>query len=140
MGAGPLWRRGPSPSPKSKMRRAWALVDMLTSVKRRANQSPPTAELIRRKFETLPMPALDTLSILVHIRSFLITPPHEPTPSGGPPEGCAYSFVPYHSHGGTSSSSFNCILSGSFAGHKRRRGGVGRKRSMRGSYGEDKCV
>ena len=47
------------------MRRTWALVDLLTSLKRRANHPPPTAELIRRKFDTLPMPALDTLSILV---------------------------------------------------------------------------
>ena len=30
--------------------------------------------------------------------------------------------------------------SGSFAGHKRRRGGVGRKRLMYGSHGEDNCV
>ena len=51
--------------PLYEMRRTWALVDMLTSVKRRANHPPPTAELIRRKFDTLPMPALDTLSILV---------------------------------------------------------------------------
>ena len=48
-----------------QMRRTWALVDILTSLKRRTNHPPPTAELIRRKFDTLPMPALDTLSILV---------------------------------------------------------------------------
>ena len=47
------------------MRRTWALVDLLTSLKRRANHPPPKTELIRRKFETLPRPALDTLSILV---------------------------------------------------------------------------
>ena len=53
--------------PLYEMRRTWALVDVLTSVsKRRANHHPPpTAELIRRKFDTLPRPALDTLSILV---------------------------------------------------------------------------
>ena len=51
--------------PLYEMRRTWALVDLLTSLKRRANHPPPTAELIRRKFDTLPMPALDTLSILV---------------------------------------------------------------------------
>jgi len=51
--------------PLYEMRRTWALVDMLTSVKRRANHPPPTTELIRRKFDTLPRPALDTLSILV---------------------------------------------------------------------------
>jgi hypothetical protein len=47
------------------MRRTWALVDIHTSLKRRANHPPPTAELIHRKFDTLPMAALDTLSILV---------------------------------------------------------------------------
>ena len=51
--------------PLYEMRRTWALVDLLTSLKRRANHPPPTAELIRRKFDTLPLPALDTLSILV---------------------------------------------------------------------------
>ena len=49
-----------------QMRRTWALVDILTSLKRRANHHPPpTAELIRRKFAALSLPALDTLSILV---------------------------------------------------------------------------
>ena len=51
--------------PLYEMRRTWALVDILTSLKRRANHPPPTGELIRRKFDTLPRPALDTLSILV---------------------------------------------------------------------------
>ena len=51
--------------PLYEMRRTWALVDLLTSLKRRAHHPPPTTELIRRKFETLPRPALDTLSILV---------------------------------------------------------------------------
>ena len=47
------------------MRRTWALVDILTSLKRRANHPPPTAELICRKFDALSLPALDTLSIVV---------------------------------------------------------------------------
>ena len=56
---------GSQPLSFEQMRRSWALVDILTSLKRRANHPPPTAELISRKFDTLPMPALDTLSILV---------------------------------------------------------------------------
>ena len=37
-----------------QMRRTWALIDILTSLKRRANHHPPpTAELIRRKFAAL---------------------------------------------------------------------------------------
>ena len=56
---------GGQPLSDEQMRRTWALVDLLTSLKRRANHPPPTAELIRRRFDTLPMPALDTLSILV---------------------------------------------------------------------------
>ena len=48
-----------------EMRRTWALVDTLTSLKRRAKHPPPTAELIRRKFEALSLPALDTLTMLV---------------------------------------------------------------------------
>ena len=56
---------GSQPLSDEQMRRTWALVDILTSLKRRANHPPPTAELIRRKFDTLPMPALDALSILV---------------------------------------------------------------------------
>ena len=58
---------GSQPLSDEQMRRTWALVDLLTSLsKRRANHHPPpTAELIRRKFGTLPRPALDTLSILV---------------------------------------------------------------------------
>ena len=52
--------------PLYEMRRTWALVDILTSLKtRRTNHPPPTAEQIIRKFDTLPMPALDALSILV---------------------------------------------------------------------------
>ena len=57
---------GSQPFSDEQMRRTWVLVDILTSLKRRSNHPPPTAELIRRKFDTLPMPALDTLSILVH--------------------------------------------------------------------------
>ena len=49
-----------------EMRRTWALVDILTSLsKKRATHPPPTAELIRRKFEALSLPALDTLTMLV---------------------------------------------------------------------------
>ena len=53
--------------PLYEMRRTWALVDVLTSLsKRRANHHPPpTAELIRRKFDALSLPALDSLSIVV---------------------------------------------------------------------------
>ena len=43
-----------------QMRRTWAMVDILTSFKRRTNRPPPTAELIRRKFDDLSLPALDT--------------------------------------------------------------------------------
>ncbi len=50
---------------EDQMRRTWALVDILTSLKRRANHPPPTAELICRKFDALSLPALDTLSIVV---------------------------------------------------------------------------
>ena len=48
-----------------QMRRTWAMLDILTSFKRRTNRPPPTAELIRRKFDDISLPALDTLSILV---------------------------------------------------------------------------
>ena len=50
---------------EDQMRRTWALIDILTSLKRRANHPPPTAELILRKFDALSLPALDTLSILM---------------------------------------------------------------------------
>ena len=55
------------PLSDEQMRRTWALVDLLTSLsKRRANHHPPpTAELIRRKFDALSLPALDSLSIVV---------------------------------------------------------------------------
>ena len=53
------------PLSEDQMRRTWGLVDIFTSLKRRANHQPPTAELIRRKFDALSLPALDTLSILV---------------------------------------------------------------------------
>ena len=56
---------GSQPLSDEGMRRTWALVDLLTSVKRSANHPPPTAELIRRKFEALSLPALDTVPILV---------------------------------------------------------------------------
>ena len=50
---------------EDQMRRTRALVDILTSLKRRANHPPPTAELILRKFDDLSLPALDTLSLLI---------------------------------------------------------------------------
>ena len=53
------------PLSEDQMRRTRGLVDIFTSLKRRANHPPPTAELIRRKFDALSLPALDTLSILV---------------------------------------------------------------------------
>jgi len=53
------------PLAEDQMRRTWALVDILTLLKRRGNHPPPTAELIRRKFGALSLPALDTLSIMV---------------------------------------------------------------------------
>ena len=55
---------GTQPLSEDEMRRTWALVGLLTSLKRRANHPPPTAELILRKFDALSLPALDTLSIL----------------------------------------------------------------------------
>ena len=51
------------PLSEDQMRRTRGLVDIFTSLKRRANHQPPTEELIRRKFEALSLPALDTLSI-----------------------------------------------------------------------------
>ena len=56
---------GSQPLSEDQMRRIWALIDILTSLKRRANHPPPTAELILRKFDDLSLPALDTLSILI---------------------------------------------------------------------------
>ena len=53
------------PLSDDEMRRTWALVDLLTSFKRRANHPPPTAELIGRKFAALTKPASDTLSMLM---------------------------------------------------------------------------
>ena len=50
------------------MRRTWAIVDTLTSLKKGGNHPAPTAELIRRKFRALSLPALDTLSILVEYK------------------------------------------------------------------------
>jgi hypothetical protein len=64
-GQGSSMTTGFQPLSDEQMRRTWALVDLLTSHKRRANHPPPTAELIRRKFDALALPALDTLSILV---------------------------------------------------------------------------
>ena len=45
------------PLSEDQMRRIWALIDILTSLKRRANHPPPTAELILRKFDALSLPA-----------------------------------------------------------------------------------
>ena len=56
---------GPQPLSEDQMRRTWVLVNILTSLKSRANQPPPTAAWICRKFDALSLPALDTLSILV---------------------------------------------------------------------------
>ena len=56
---------GSQPLSNEQMRRTWAMLDILTSFKRRTNRPPPTAELIRRKFDDISLPALDTLSILV---------------------------------------------------------------------------
>ena len=56
---------GSQPLSEDVMRRTRTLVDILTSLKRRANHPPPTAELILRKFDTLPMPELDMLSSLM---------------------------------------------------------------------------
>ena len=50
------------------MRRTWAIVDTLTSLKKGGNHPAPTAELIRRKFRALSLPALDTLSVLVEYK------------------------------------------------------------------------
>ena len=56
---------GTQPLSEDEMRRTWALVGLLTSLKRRANHPPPTAQWIRRKIDALSLPALETLSILV---------------------------------------------------------------------------
>ena len=65
-GQGSSMTPGSQPLSFEQMKRTWALVDILTSLKtRRTNRPPPTAEQIIRKFDTLPMPALDALSILV---------------------------------------------------------------------------
>ena len=53
------------PLSDDQMRRTWALVDILTLLKMRRNHPPPTVELIRRKYDALSLPALDTLSIMV---------------------------------------------------------------------------
>ena len=44
---------GSQPLSEDQMRRTRALVDILTSLKRRANHPPPTEELILRKFDAL---------------------------------------------------------------------------------------
>ena len=62
----PFMAPGPQPLSEDQMRRTRGLVDIFTSLKRRANHQPPTAELIRRKFDALSLPALDTLSLVDH--------------------------------------------------------------------------
>ena len=60
-------RAGSQPLSREEMRRTWAVVDVFTSSKRRTKQPPPTAALIRRKYDALSLPALDTLcSVMVH--------------------------------------------------------------------------
>jgi hypothetical protein len=56
----PLW-----PLCNEQMRRTWALVDILTSLKTHTNHPAPTAKLICCKFRALSMRALDMLSFLV---------------------------------------------------------------------------
>mgnify|MGYP001431893804 CR=1 FL=1 len=56
------------PLSEDEMRRTWALVDTLTSLKKGGNHPAPTAELIRRKFHALPLPALNTISVLVEYK------------------------------------------------------------------------
>ena len=49
---------------REDLRRTWSVVDILTSLKRNTSHSP-TAALIRRKLDALPLPALDKLGCLV---------------------------------------------------------------------------
>ena len=48
------------------MQGTWSVVDLLTSLKRRTSH-PPTAALIRRKFNALSLPALDTLVFMMDL-------------------------------------------------------------------------
>ena len=48
------------------LRRTWSVVDVLTLLKRNTSHSP-TAALIRRKLDALPLPALDKLGCLVDL-------------------------------------------------------------------------
>ena len=51
---------------REDLRRTWSVVDVLTSLKRNTSHSP-TAALIRRKLDALPLPALDKLGCLVDL-------------------------------------------------------------------------
>ena len=51
---------------REDLRRTWSVVDILTSLKRNTSHSP-TAALIRRKLDALPLPALDKLGCLVDL-------------------------------------------------------------------------
>ena len=51
---------------REDLRRTWSMVDILTSLKRNTSHSP-TAALIRRKLDALPLPALDKLGCLVDL-------------------------------------------------------------------------
>ena len=51
---------------REDLRRTWSVVDILTSLKRNTSHSP-TAALIRRKLDALPLPALEKLGCLVDL-------------------------------------------------------------------------
>ena len=51
---------------REDLRRTWSVVDILTSLKRNTSHTP-TAALIRRKLDALPLPALEKLGCLVDL-------------------------------------------------------------------------
>ena len=51
---------------REDLRRTWSVVDILTSLKRNTSHTP-TAALLRRKLDALPLPALDKLGCLVDL-------------------------------------------------------------------------
>ena len=51
---------------REDLRRTWSVVDVLTSLKRNTSHSP-TAALIRRKLDALPLPAIEKLGCLVDL-------------------------------------------------------------------------
>ena len=61
------------PLSNEQMRRTWAMVDVLTSLKRRTNQAPPTADFIRRKFEAFARRPRRRISLL----GLCLTGPHD---------------------------------------------------------------